>query len=75
MKTVNVQCKTGFALALASIFLAFTLIVPFLAVVFGILGLARFDPEKHRHQWMGWAASVIGFVYIFVGLYTLGVIG
>jgi len=75
MKTANIQCKTGFALALVSIFLAFTLIIPFLAMVFGILGLVRFDSEKHRHQWMGWVASVVGFVYIFVGLYTLGVIG
>ena len=73
MKTVNSQCKTGFILGLLSFFLNFTLIIPLLALIFGIIGLAKFNPENHKHQWMGWTAAILGFIHILSGLYNLGV--
>lgn len=48
-----------------SVFAYFLVFPPLTAVISGIIGLANFDKNKHKHKGFATAGLILGFIYTF----------
>ena len=67
-KSNNGFAATGFILGLASMPLYAIGIIPILAVIFSIIGLATFDEEKQKNRWMAGVGLALGVVFTIMTL-------
>ena len=63
---------TGFILGLVSMPLYAIGIIPILAVIFSIIGLATFDEEKQKNKWMAGVGLALGAVFTIMMLDSYG---
>ena len=64
----NGLAVTGFIFGLASMLLYAIGIIPILAVVFSVAGLATFKPDSKKNKWMAVVGLMLGAVYTVVML-------
>lgn len=72
LKEKNVWCKRGFWIGIVSIFLAFIGVIPLIGLIISIIGLVKFDKEKHSGLWMGIAGLILNLLYLLVNAYNNG---
>ena len=61
--------RTGFAVALISLFISFNGIASFVAVIISIIGLIKTtsqDKKSSRYAFAGIAVGLVGMVYSFI---------
>ena len=75
IKQKNVWCKRGFWMGLASIFLSFIGLIPLIGLVLSIVGLVKFNKEKHSGLWMGITGLILNLLYLLLNAYNNGHIG
>lgn len=70
-KKRNGMCTTSFVLGLLSIFIGFIYILPILSIIFGIIGISKFDNEHQKSKWMGVVGLILGIAYLMVYVINL----
>ena len=71
----NIWCATGLWIGVASIVLAEIGIIPLTGLIICIIGLVKFDKEKHKSLWMGVIGLILNFMYLIVNAHLNGVFG
>ena len=72
-KSANGYCVASFVLSMCSI-LIIPLIFGAAAVIFGIVGLATYDENKHTSKWMALVGIIVGAVGFIIGLFAVGLL-
>ena len=68
-KQINNMALIGFISGIVSIFLAFIIVPPILAIVFSAIGLSTFNKEKQKGNWMSVVGLILGVFYLLSGSY------
>ena len=69
----NWQSTTGFSLGVVSVFLGGAIgLLPIVAMILSGVGLATFDPTKHKNKWMGAVGLILGALFTLVNMKNYG---
>lgn len=69
-KQIESMALISFISGLTSIFFYFLIVPQTIAVVFGIVSISNYDPQKHKGKWMAITGIVLGILYLLVAIRT-----
>lgn len=69
-KQINSMAVTGFVAGIVSIFLAFIIVPPLVAVTCSAIGLATFNKEKQKGNWMSVVGLILGILFLLTGVFS-----
>lgn len=67
----NGLCVTSLVLGIVSILLWFFVVIPLLAVIFGIIGLSTFDNKRQKNKSFGYAGLILGLFFLFLDIFLI----
>lgn len=73
VRTVNGFCVASFVTSIAGFFIG-ALICGIAATVFGIIGIATYDEDRHNAKWMALTGIVLGVIDVIVGIFLVSII-